>query len=100
MGYIDKQVEKEWFRDRYHCNREWVQQYKLEQGCADCGYAEHHAGLEFDHVKSRLRGTVSSQVGKSRRVIEEEIARCDVVCGTCHRIRTWNRRQEARSSIG
>jgi hypothetical protein len=101
LPYRDKEKLNKWFRDRYQSNIEFVQEYKINKGCTDCGYNEHHAGLEFDHVKPRLRGTVGDQMGKSLKVILEEIERCEVVCGTCHRIREWERRQnEALSSSG
>lgn len=86
---------RRYFRERYAANVAFVQQYKVEQGCVDCGYNKHHAGLEFDHVLPHRRGTVASQMGKSRKVILEEIAHCEVVCGTCHQIRTWKRNQGA-----
>lgn len=93
MAYKDKARMNAYFRKRYARNVEHVQELKLERGCADCGYNEHPAGLEFDHIMPRLRGTVASQMGKSLKVILEEIERCEVVCGTCHLIREWHRRQ-------
>ncbi len=95
MAYKEEGRLNEYYRERYASNVEFIKNYKLERGCADCGYNEHFAGLEFDHIKPRLRGTVASQMGKSLRVILEEIERCEVVCGTCHQIRSWKRRQEA-----
>lgn len=105
MGYkeYNKDMAK-YMRDRYARNAEIVRGIKLERGCSDCGYKEHHAGLEFDHIESRAeqeqhngkkRGsqTVARLMGKSIKRILEEIDKCDVVCGTCHRIRTWNRKQ-------
>lgn len=81
----------EFYRKRYAYNTEFVQKLKVQLGCADCGWNEHHAGLEWDHIQPRLRGTVSSQLGKSLKVILEEIARCECVCGRCHKLRTWHR---------
>lgn len=86
-----------YMRERYRKNAEWMRQYKVEQGCKDCGYNAHHAGLEFDHVDPRNGDkslTVAGLMGKSIKRIQEEIAKCEVVCGTCHNIRTWNRKQE------
>jgi hypothetical protein len=97
VPYKDKEKVNEFFRKRYAGNVEFVRQYKIERGCVDCGYNAHHAGLEFDHVLPRLRGTVAAQIGKSRKVIIEEIERCEVVCGTCHGIRTWERNNQAFS---
>jgi len=94
MAYSDIEKRNEWFRKRYQDNLEFVQNYKMKIGCSDCGWNEHHAGLEFDHVNPHVRGTVSSQLGKSRRVILEEISACEVVCSRCHSLRTWNRRAQ------
>ena len=91
MPYKDKEKMRKFFRDSYARNLEYVQRLKVERGCIDCGYNLHHAGLEFDHVLPRLRGTVASQMGKSLKVILEEIERCEVICGTCHGIRTYER---------
>lgn len=93
MPYTDIEKRQEWFRERYRKNCEYVQKLKVDRGCADCGWNAHHAGLEFDHLHPRKRGTVASQMGKSLKIILEEIALCEVVCGTCHAIRTWKRGQ-------
>jgi hypothetical protein len=92
----DKEYKAAYMRARYRENAEWVRQYKVGQGCADCGYREHHAGLEFDHLEARngdQSRTIAALMGKSINRIKAEIAKCEVVCGTCHRIRTWNRLQ-------
>lgn len=87
---------REYMRERYRKNTEWMRQYKLDQGCADCGYNAHHAGLEFDHRDGvdNQNNRVARLMGKSINRIKEEIAKCDVVCGTCHRIRTFERLQK------
>lgn len=87
-----------YMRERYRKNAEWMRKYKTDTGCADCGYNAHHAGLQFDHINGRpddKKGmlTVARLMGKSIKRIQEEIAKCEVVCGTCHGIRTWNRQQ-------
>lgn len=93
MPWKDDEDRKAYDRRRYADNVAFVRQHKLRLGCADCGYNQHHAGLEFDHIKPRIRGTVGAQVGKNRNVLLEEIAQCEVVCGTCHGIRTFERNQ-------
>lgn len=81
---------------------EWVREYKLSHGCADCGYAEHHAALDFDHrpgtakVRDIKKG---QQLGWE--ALKTEVAKCDVVCANCHRVRTYNRRQaDVPESLG
>ena len=91
--------QRAWFRARYLKNVTRVRNIKLDRGCADCGYNEKHYVLEFDHVQPRLRGTVSSQMRGSWRMVEEEIARCEVVCANCHAERTWKRRQEEKVAL-
>ena len=94
LMYKDIEKRNKFFRDRYAANIEIVHKYKTDRGCADCGWNEHHAGLEFDHLLPRKRDTVANLMGRSIKIIMEEIERCEVVCSRCHSIRTWNRKQE------
>lgn len=92
-----KEYMAAYMRERYRRDIEWVRQYKIEHGCADCGYKAHHAGLEFDHRDPRAThggSPVAKIMGKGIGRIKAEIEKCDVVCGACHGIRTWNRRQQ------
>ena len=94
-------VRRKWFRDRYERNRQKLHEYKVAKGCADCGYKEHHAGLELDHLPEfEKHENVSALLGRGWNIVERELAKCEVVCGTCHGIRTWNRKQTALSSSG
>ena len=80
--------------------RAFVQAYKMERGCADCGYNAHPEALDFDHRPGETKmlniGQKLCNVGLAR--IKEEIVKCDVVCSNCHRVRTWKRRQEGKLS--
>lgn len=61
----------------------------------DCGYNEHPAALDYDHRPDTSKCfNLGSTVTWSIARIDEEIAKCDVVCANCHRIRTFNRREE------
>lgn len=88
-----------YMRERYRKNTLVIRQLKLDRGCKDCGYNTNHAALEFDHLNGRDsdRDTVAQLMGKSINRIMEEIAKCDVVCANCHRIRTFNRLQQSRA---
>jgi hypothetical protein len=74
----------------------YIQAIKLERGCTDCGYNDHPSALEFDHlpgfVKEHRIATMSG--GPTKAKIDAEIAKCEVVCANCHRIRTANRLAE------
>jgi len=65
---------------------------KKDQPCADCGGVFHSCVMDFDHVPER--GAKVFHLGRADRSlksIEEELAKCDIVCANCHRMRTWNR---------
>ena len=91
MPYKDKEAHRLYRLARTERNRRFLQKYKTNKGCVDCGYNENHAGMEFDHVKGKYKN-VSNMVNYSMKKILEELAKCEVVCGTCHNIRTYNRR--------
>lgn len=62
-----------------------------DKPCADCGNRFPTCAMDFDHVRGEKSFTVSSQPGATMKRLLAEIAKCDVVCAVCHRIRTWNR---------
>lgn len=69
--------------------------YKVLTGCVDCGYNEHHAALEFDHLPGFTKTkTVASLMYSAWDVIQAEIDKCEVVCSNCHSVRTYERRQQ------
>ena len=73
--------------------RQEINAYKLERGCADCGYNAHPAALDFDHLPGAKKCfTIGSDAIRNRERIWAEIAKCEVVCANCHRIRTVTRR--------
>ena len=64
---------------------------KEDSGCMDCG-ENNHIVLDFDHLKDK-KYNVSRMIhdGFSWAAIKKEIAKCEVVCAKCHRIRTHYR---------
>ena len=64
---------------------------KLTRGCADCGYREHSCALDFDHLGNKSF-TIGLSVSNSWVRLLEEVAKCNVVCANCHRVRTMHRR--------
>lgn len=72
-----------------------VSEYKLRMGCTDCGYAEHACALDFDHLPEYdKKFTISDELHRSLQQIQEEMAKCEVVCANCHRVRTKRRLDE------
>lgn len=63
------------------------------QPCMDCGIRYPAPVMEFDHRPGvekvrHISGMVSARSRYSLNDIREEIAKCDVVCANCHRMRT------------
>ena len=70
-------------------NRAYVAQYLSTHPCVDCGEPDPVV-LEFDHRDPRTkRENVGRLIHNSTlSAVQAEIAKCDVRCGNCHRIRT------------
>ncbi len=75
--------------------REFLNQLK-SRPCVDCGKKDHPFLMDFDHRLGELRLFQIGEKGPavSLKRLEEELAKCDVVCCRCHRIRTYNRTNE------
>jgi len=68
-----------------------LSEIKEASGCVDCG-VNNPILLDFDHLKDK-KYNISRMIhdGFSWAAIKKEIAKCEVVCANCHRIRTHNR---------
>jgi len=49
--------------------------------------------MDFDHVKGKKTTEISTLMrsGYSLERIKKEVAKCEVVCACCHRVRTLKR---------
>ncbi|MBK5243160.1 hypothetical protein [Clostridium sp.] len=68
--------------------QEYLRDYKIEKGCSDCGYNEHHVALQFHHISGVKEINVCN--AKSITQAKKEIKKCIVLCANCHSIRTYN----------
>lgn len=60
--------------------------------CMDCGKEYPAYVMDFDHVRGqKLFGIAARGRYYSEEILLQEIAKCDVVCSNCHRIRTAKR---------
>lgn len=59
--------------------------------CKDCGNKFPPCAMDFDHVRGTKLIDVAAAVsrGWAEKRILEEIAKCEIVCANCHRIRTY-----------
>lgn len=70
----------------------YFQDIKVQRGCVDCGYNVNPVALDFDHLPGTVKlYRIACMAGLRRGTIDAEIAKCEVVCANCHRIRTNNR---------
>lgn len=70
--------------------RDFVKAYLIEHPCMNCGEKDILT-LEFDHRDPSTKTYTIRKMIEDRRnssAIAEEIAKCDVLCGNCHRRRT------------
>lgn len=73
-----------------------VDEVKRESGCVDCGlHPEVLQVLEFDHRQdeTKLFDVSDRMTSGSLEDLKREIAKCDVVCANCHRVRTVKQNQ-------
>lgn len=68
--------------------------------CADCGGRFHYCAMDFDHRPGERKiQNIGIMVTNSLYAVEdimEEIAKCDIVCSNCHRLRTFMRRKASK----
>jgi hypothetical protein len=69
-----------------------VRTYLSTHACVDCGETDIRV-LEFDHSHGRKIDEISHLLsqGYGWRAIETEIAKCEVRCANCHRLKTMER---------
>lgn len=79
--------------------RAWLDAFKVKAGCIDCGYKAHPRALDFDHIGTDKTCDVGRMMHNRTAwtLILAEIAKCEVVCANCHRVRTYEREQRARA---
>ncbi len=101
--------QKRWLQERpgymRQYTRELIERLKLEAiiaaggRCLDCGYSDisHPEVFDFDHrdpaskhprLRHSRRGTGIALIMLPESLREAELAKCDLLCAICHRIRT------------
>ena len=66
---------------------EWLSSHP----CVDCGNDDIRV-LEFDHLPEHKKlNNVSNLINNSTEVLVAEIAKCEVRCANCHKIKTYER---------
>src|SRR5690349_14851654 len=78
-------------------HRKKIYAYLSKHPCIDCGNTDIRV-LEFDHVYGTKAGNITHMLHRAFPwpLIEEEIAKCEVRCANCHRIKTMERGNQWR----
>ena len=74
----------------------------LKEGnpCKDCGVTFPPVAMDFDHVSGDKMLNVSSMRHLAWGAVLAEIAKCELVCANCHRVRTWQQKNQKVASHG
>jgi hypothetical protein len=77
-------------------NRQRTIDYLRAHPCVDCGETDIVV-LQFDHLRDKKRDLATMiSSGSTWSSIEQEIAKCEVRCANCHRLKTARRFLERR----
>jgi hypothetical protein len=71
----------------------YLRDIKGRTPCADCKIQYPYYVMDFDHVRGKKHANVMELVQTlSKKKIDEELAKCEIVCSNCHRVRTHMRK--------
>lgn len=70
--------------------------------CKDCGVSYPGPVMEYDHVPGRgdkLFGLAALPLQVDAWTVRREMAKCDLLCANCHRLRTIGRGGKEREYV-
>ena len=95
------QYHAKWYKENFEKAKIRIYAYRTEHmvrlnalknvPCVDCGGRFPPECMDFDHVRGKKLFLVSTARQRSIETSLAEIAKCEVVCANCHRIRTKRR---------
>lgn len=87
----DQENMRAYHRARTSKLRTWVAEIKESMPCTDCQLYWPSYVMQWDHIPGTNKVRDVSKLcgqGASRKRIQEEIDKCELVCANCHAIRT------------
>lgn len=77
----------EYMQKRYYKRKAWAQEL-LGGKCVECGATDN---LEFDHIDPETKSfTIGRKlVSVAQATLEAEIAKCQLLCYNCHKVKTY-----------
>ena len=91
-------------RKDYDYGQNVLKRFKCKYGCVICGYNDNPQALQFNHVDPTQKSFLIAQRAhymtyknntKSKRLLKQELAKCEIVCGNCHLILTYENKHYA-----
>ena len=85
---------------RKKVSRAWFTAYKATLFCIECG-ENHPAALDFHHKNPKKTDKKVNELvsdGHTKKRIQEEIDKCEVLCANCHRKHHHNDRKKSTKS--
>jgi hypothetical protein len=73
----------------------WIGKVKADP-CVDCGRKYPPYVMHFDHIRGKKKFNIALGYQRTAKDVNEEIAKCELVCANCHAERTWKRRQASK----
>jgi hypothetical protein len=75
-------------------SQEFLRELKESTPCTDCGVQYPYYVMDFDHLRDKkYQVALMPGMGYDIPAIKAEIAKCELVCANCHRVRTFTREQ-------
>ena len=87
---------KETEKARNSSSRRVIKEYIREAKnvpCTDCKLSYPYYVMDFDHLQDKVFTISKLASWKSLELVKTEIAKCEVVCSNCHRVRSFRRKQ-------
>ena len=85
-----KQSNRIYRIENYESKAERLRKLK-DAPCMDCGNRFPPECMDFDHVRGVKAFEISRAAARTEEAVRAELAKCDLVCANCHRIRTRKR---------
>ncbi len=71
----------------------YLKEFKEKNPCMDCKISYTFYMMDFDHVRGTKQANVAELINTlSKKRLDAEIAKCEIVCSNCHRVRTHMRK--------
>jgi 5-methylcytosine-specific restriction endonuclease McrA len=77
-----------------------IQQLKESKPCLDCGNYFPYYVMDFDHRNPAEKHITVNELVRRMPSIDRvlaEIAKCDLICANCHRVRTFKQNTAVRN---